>query len=309
MKDKWKIIVPIIIVAALAAAFFLQGDGPEEMPLPENISAQQSENGATESADAETLSDEANIAEEPGGVQEAADTSETEVSESVPEQLPVENDADGQSSSAETPAAAETLIENTQQTSSSEAQENAPSSETAETNAVPGNAPQENPAAAENSETAEPAVSEEPAPQEPAPMEVTISISCATINNNLADLDSAKTGLVPADGWLLKELTVEFNEGESVFNVLQRVCKQNKIHMEFSNTPVYNSAYIEGIGNLYEFDCGPLSGWMYSVNGWYPNYGCSRYVLKDGDVICWRYTCDLGADIGGGFLDGFQKDE
>ena len=140
-------------------------------------------------------------------------------------------------------------------------------------------------------------------------MEVTISISCATINSNLADLDSAKTGLVPADGWLLKELTVEFSEGESVFNVLQRVCKQNKIHMEFSNTPVYNSAYIEGIGNLYEFDCGPLSGWMYSVNGWYPNYGCSRYELKAGDVICWRYTCDLGADIGGGSLGGFQKDE
>ena len=140
-------------------------------------------------------------------------------------------------------------------------------------------------------------------------MEVTISISCATINSNLADLDSAKTGLVPADGWLLKELTVEFNEGESVFNVLQRVCKQNKIHMEFSNTPVYNSAYIEGIGNLYEFDCGPLSGWMYSVNGWYPNYGSSRYELKAGDVICWRFTCDLGADIGGGSLDGFQKDD
>ena len=50
---------------------------------------------------------------------------------------------------------------------------------------------------------------------------------------------------------------------------------------------------------MYEFDCGALSGWMYRVNGWYPNYGCSRYQLKDGDVVEWRYTCDLGNDVGG----------
>ena len=58
--------------------------------------------------------------------------------------------------------------------------------------------------------------------------------------------------------------------------------------------------YIEGIHNLYEFDCGDLSGWMYKVNGWFPNYGCSRYQLKQGDVIEWVYTCDLGKDVGGG---------
>ena len=69
--------------------------------------------------------------------------------------------------------------------------------------------------------------------------------------------------------------------------------------MEASWTPIYNSAYIEGIHNLYEFDCGNLSGWMYRVNGWYPNYGCSRYQLENGDVVEWRFTCDLGKDIGG----------
>ena len=90
-----------------------------------------------------------------------------------------------------------------------------------------------------------------------------------------------------------------YYEGESVFNILQRTCKQKKIHMEFENTPIYNSAYIEGINNLYEFDCGELSGWMYKVNGWFPNYGCSRYALMPGDLVEWVYTCDLGADVGG----------
>ena len=104
--------------------------------------------------------------------------------------------------------------------------------------------------------------------------------------------------IVPADGWILQPMTVTFNEGESVFDVLQRVCREQKIHMEFMDTPMYNSAYIEGIANLYEFDCGPLSGWMYKVNEWFPNYGCSRYALQNGDTVNWVYTCDLGADVG-----------
>ena len=126
----------------------------------------------------------------------------------------------------------------------------------------------------------------------------TISISCATILKNMDLLDTGKQDLVPADGWILAPTKVSFSEGESVFDVLRRTCKGQKIHMEFEDTPLYDSAYIEGIGNLYEFDCGALSGWEYAVNDWFPNYGCSRYGLKDGDVIQWLYTCDLGADIG-----------
>lgn len=127
----------------------------------------------------------------------------------------------------------------------------------------------------------------------------TVSISCATILDNLAACDPEKLELVPEDGQLLAPTEVSAQAGESVFDVLQRVCRENRLHLEFSNTPVYNSAYIEGIGNLYEFDVGNLSGWMYSVNGWFPNYGCSNYQVQDGDVIAWQYTCDLGADIGG----------
>ena len=144
-----------------------------------------------------------------------------------------------------------------------------------------------------------------PEPVEPQESEVTdaaytctISISCATIMDHMDNLDPEKTELVPEDGWILQPVAVSFHQGESVFDVLLRVCRDNKIHMEYTDTPMYNSAYIEGIGNLYEFDCGNLSGWMYKVNDWFPNYGCSRYALQDGDVVCWVYTCDLGADIG-----------
>ena len=150
-----------------------------------------------------------------------------------------------------------------------------------------------------------------PLPVEPQDAEVTdteyhciLSIECKTILDNMDKCDKDKRELVPEDGWILEPTEVVFFDGENVFQVLKRTCKQKGIHMEFENTPIYNSAYIEGINNLYEFDVGELSGWMYSVNGWYPNYGCSRYALKDGDVVEWRYTCDLGFDVGGGYAVG-----
>ena len=181
---------------------------------------------------------------------------------------------------------------------------------------TPAVQPDETPATSENEQDrykTDPVPEGKPQPVEPQNSQVTdtaytctLSISCATILDNMDLVEDQKKPLVPADGWLLPETTVTFYQGESVFDVLLRVCKERKLHMEYMDTPIYNSAYIEGIGNLYEFDVGPLSGWMYNVNGWFPNYGCSRYALQDGDVVCWVYTCDLGADVGDNSMGGQQ---
>ena len=134
-------------------------------------------------------------------------------------------------------------------------------------------------------------------------MTCTFSIECSTILNNWDDLKESKAEFVPADGWILYPSEVEFYEGETVFDVLKRVCNQAGIQMESEWTPMYNSYYVSGINNLYEFDCGKDSGWMYCVNGWYPNYGCSKYTLEDGDTVEWRYTCNLGRDVGDQYYD------
>lgn len=133
---------------------------------------------------------------------------------------------------------------------------------------------------------------------EPAPT-VSLSIRCDTILNNWDNLDPAKAGFVPSNGWILST-TVEITEGETVFDVLKRVCSAYGIQLEYSWSPMYNTYYVEGIHNLYEFDCGSESGWMYKVDGWFPNYGCSAYSLSGGESIVWCYTCNgLGADVGG----------
>lgn len=150
----------------------------------------------------------------------------------------------------------------------------------------------------------EPVPEEKPSPKEPENADITDTRLTCTLSvrcDNAVGKTSSKASVIPEDGVIFEEQEVVFYEGESVFNVLVREMKKNKIHLEFVNTPIYNSAYIEGINNLYEFDCGELSGWMYKVNDWFPNYGCSRYELKKGDKVQWVYTCDLGKDVGGDY--------
>lgn len=133
----------------------------------------------------------------------------------------------------------------------------------------------------------------------------TITIVCPTIFDNLNSLNEEKAPFVPKDGTILPSTQVSFTEGETVFDVLKRVCDAAQLQIEYSYTPLYESYYIEGINHLYEFDCGPESGWMYKVNEWFPNYGCSVYTLKDGDDIVWCYTCTgLGADVGETWMGG-----
>lgn len=131
---------------------------------------------------------------------------------------------------------------------------------------------------------------------------VTLSISCASILEHWENLDEElrKGGYVPEDGVLLEKKQYVLRPEDTVFSILVRAAKNEKIPIEYqgSQENAYGSAYIQGIQYIYEFSCGPLSGWMYRVNGEFPKKGCSQYVLKDGDEIEWIYTCDLGRDIG-----------
>lgn len=132
----------------------------------------------------------------------------------------------------------------------------------------------------------------------------TIEIRCDNLSNDLSKLeDEALVDYVPQNGTILKETEVWVEKGSSVFDVLNRICRLKKIQVESSFTPIYESYYVESINYLYEFDGGKLSGWMYKVNGKFPNYGCSEYKVKEGDKIIWLYTCNLGKDVGNEFKE------
>lgn len=127
----------------------------------------------------------------------------------------------------------------------------------------------------------------------------TISIMCHTILDHEDSFDKEKLPYVPKDGVVLPTVKVSFKDSDTVFDVLKKVCETADIQLEYSWTPLYDAYYVEGINHLYEFDGGPESGWMYQVNGNFPNYGCSSYQLEGNENIIWYYTCQgLGEDVG-----------
>ena len=287
-KNKWKIIAPVLIVLVLAAAFVF---GDKNIPEQKDPTEQ-----ATVSAPAEAPAQPAQDVETP---EEPDNTATPEDAETAAEDVPAP-------SNEQTADEAESVDIDRSEFMTPEEMGAGATGEYEEVNGMLIDT-----GTGKDKYLTDPVPVGRPAPVEPENVEIgdteytcTLSVSCATILDNMELCDPEKRELVPEDGWILKPMTVTFAENESVFNVLQRTLKEQGIHMEYSYTPAYHSAYIEGINNLYEFDVGEHSGWMYSVNGWFPIYGCSRYVLKDGDVVEWVYTCDLGSDVGGGSAVG-----
>ena len=283
-KNKWKIIAPVLIVLVLATAFVF---GDKNIPEQKDPTEQ-----STISAPAEAPAQPTQDAETTG---ESDDAAIPEDAETAAEDVPAP------SNEQPTDEAEEVDID----TSEFMTPEEMGAGATGEYTEINGMLIDTG--TGKDKYLTDPVPEGKPAPVEPEDVEIgdeewtcTLSVSCATILDNMDLCDPEKRELVPEDGWILKPMTVTFAENESVFNVLQRTLKEQGIHMEFEYTPAYHTAYIEGINNLYEFDVGEHSGWMYSVNGWFPIYGCSRYRLQDGDVVEWKYTCDLGNDIGGG---------
>lgn len=130
---------------------------------------------------------------------------------------------------------------------------------------------------------------------------VTLAITASALASHPERLKPELTKYVPEDGLILKKKKYVLRQGDTVFDILQRATRQERIQMEYqgANESAYKSIYIQGINYLYEFSAGERSGWMYRVNNEFPSVGVSRYPLKDGDSIELMYTTDLGKDIGG----------
>lgn len=118
---------------------------------------------------------------------------------------------------------------------------------------------------------------------------VSVVVECSELLSNMEFLKEEKRLLVPENGIIFSKNEIAVQENESAFDILKRELINAGIHIEFSLSPVYNSVYIEGINNIYEFDCGERSGWKYYVNGKYPPVASSEYKVKPDDKIVFTY--------------------
>ncbi len=114
---------------------------------------------------------------------------------------------------------------------------------------------------------------------------ITLTIRC--------DAAVGKTDLTSGaeDGVILPMQEIEIARGDTVYDVLIRAAKREKIAVNASG------GYISAINHLREFAAGELSGWVYRVNGEKASVGSDSFILGDGDVVEWLYSCDAGKDL------------
>lgn len=131
---------------------------------------------------------------------------------------------------------------------------------------------------------------------------VFLSIDCSTVigNENLKEeLNSEE--YIGKDGKLAERVELVLLENDTAFSLLQRYTRYVGMALDYQTT-VPRGFYIRGINHLYEYDCGNLSGWFFSVNGEFLSVGCGDCALVAGDSVLFVYSCNMGVDIGAGVV-------
>lgn len=135
------------------------------------------------------------------------------------------------------------------------------------------------------------------------PVRVTVLAECSTVLSHMDIIDPAVNPpeVVPEDGVIIARCEVSLPEGATAFDALAAAARKQRVRVDYTGSAY--GTYVRGIGYVSEFGFGELSGWMYSVNGKFPDVSVSDRVLESGDVVEFRYTCDLGRDVGDDYYD------
>lgn len=109
--------------------------------------------------------------------------------------------------------------------------------------------------------------------------------SAGTASGTTADLITVSITVDgSAAGAGASSATVSLAAGSSVYDALVKT----GISISASGSPY--GMYVSAIGGLAERQHGPMSGWVFSVNGVEPGVACSAYTLSAGDSIVWTYV-------------------
>ena len=105
--------------------------------------------------------------------------------------------------------------------------------------------------------------------------------------NITISVDAKTIGL----GYLVSPLTIEVKKKSTVYDALE------SLGLKLTTTGDRKNIYIAGINDIFEFEHGLYSGWLYQVNGHFPNKSMGSYYLDEGDCIEICYTTNGGKDI------------
>lgn len=125
-----------------------------------------------------------------------------------------------------------------------------------------------------------------------------IQVSVKPILDHMDDLNESKVSYVPEDGMLLPEQVITFEEGSSALDVLLKVTKDYRIPVDYDKGAQSStgSAFIKGIGQIYNGDCLDTSGWMLKIDDEWAERGADEITIKSGQKIEWIFICDYDTD-------------
>ena len=137
-------------------------------------------------------------------------------------------------------------------------------------------------------------------PTNPNTIKVNLTLLGDSLHGENGESHTLKNGGLTE--WLpSKDYEVDLNA--TVWDFLQEVEKKAtnpsvKFNAENSQYGMYISSVTYNGIELGQFDNGPLSGWMYTLNGKHPLLAVSEQFLKDGDKIVFHYTDDYTVEQG-----------
>ena len=126
-------------------------------------------------------------------------------------------------------------------------------------------------------------------------------------------------------GGIIEPIKVPYAKYDTIASVTIRLLNAMGMYAGYNGTE-YSGFYLTSIGKFIanetyyesfgEKQAGDNSGWMVTLNkggkdkDWFINKGASAFVVNNGDIIKWKYTCQLGTDIGNtGYLEAAKDVE
>jgi hypothetical protein len=104
-----------------------------------------------------------------------------------------------------------------------------------------------------------------------------ITADSATVTLSVIGLDGEK---------LISPTVFAIRNGENHLDLLVRATRYSGLRADTAG------GYVRGIGDLYEFDHGGLSGWTVRVNGTLISSGADSIPVRHGDTVEWIYKTD-----------------
>ena len=94
--------------------------------------------------------------------------------------------------------------------------------------------------------------------------------------------------IAPNDGVILPATDVEISDGDTVYTLLDRVCKDKGITLDVIEDG--DGVFVNGIEGIVCFADGSSRAWDFTVNGRSTGRDSANSPIKGGDVIVWRYA-------------------